>query len=472
MSRRGRPRRTIATNSTSPIPDSELNNVLGDALDNVLQDQLNEDDYKPDNIDNDNDNENANEEFQDDLNDDDDFEEDGDIEEEYDEDVDKDQSDYKDEEGNQKQINKNNSSVPNKRKLLNRRQKNSNLNAVNRKRHQSSSIKSSTDPENLENDFNDSIIDENDNENENENDNTENKLRLVVNDEYVTPNDPKGDKKISDLGVLKGGRKFRVKVFKVPNRGDRLYAISTDVARLVGYRDSYFLFQKHTSLYRFKIDEDSKMYLINNDLLPATFKTRAAYLITARSAFKEFGARIIVDGKQVIDDYYEEKARNDGAIEGALINPILSNDGYTNSVNENQISVYERQKNIALLLSKNTILETETSWVYDHALKCRQFDSMLLYDRNELFKKRVQRDIYTNLNFVPNITQPNYCIVKKIADLPITNSKKKLQFDTLIGGFNVIHTGLKDIPAEIFEGTVSDEIKEAILQQQYQERSI
>lgn len=337
----------------------------------------------------------------------------------------------------------------NKKKKLpinQRRPKQSNLNAVNKKRQQSTPT----------------VFDEMDDENN----------LPVENDEIITPDDIKGDKKITLLGELKGGRKFRVKTFKVPNRGDRLYAISTDVARLVGYRDSYFLFQKHENLYRVRIDEDSKMSLINDGYLPGTFKTRAAYLVTARSSFKEFGARIIEDGRQIIDDYYEDKARDEGAIEGAIINPILSTDGYTNTTTNNQ-TLFERQRNIALLLSNNNILETQTSWVYDHALKCRQFDSMLFYDRNELLKKKVQRDIYTNLNFVPNITQPNRSKITKLKSNSNSNeTKRKIIFDTVIGGNNIVSTGLADVPLEIFDGTVSDDIKRAILQQQLLERQL
>lgn len=344
--------------------------------------------------------------------------------------------------------------------LASRRFKNSNLNAVNRKRQQLTPVGNSSDTNSLDDHPDDEDFANNNN-------------LAVENDEYKTPDDINGDKKITEMGVLKGGRQFRVKTFKIPNHGNRMYAVSTDVARLVGYRDSYFLFQKHTNLYRLTIDEESKMALINHDLLPGTFKTRAAYLITARSAFKEFGARIIVDGKQIIDDYYEDKARGEGAIEGALINPILSSDGYTNTVTDNQISLFERQKNIALLLASNQILETETSWVYDHALKCRQFDSMLFYDRNELLKKKVQRDIYTNLNFVPDITQPTCSRFSRLDDDQLDandTQRKKLIFDTVIGGASTISTGLSTVPLDVFDGTVSDDVKEAILRQQKLER--
>lgn len=276
----------------------------------------------------------------------------------------------------------------------------------------------------------------------------------VVNDEYLTEVDPQGETKINVLGELQGGRKFRVKTFKVPGRGDRLYSISTDVARLVGYRDSYFLFQKHINLYRFTLDEDVKFVLINDGYLPVSFKTRHAYLITARSAFKEFGARLIVDGKQVIDDYYEQEALDNGAIKGALINPVLNGDDFRSSNTSNN--------SINNPLFQNSILETETSWVYDHALKCRQFDSSLLYDRQFLLKKK-QRDIYTNLTFVPSITQPTKAKITKLG--PAQN----IIFETCLTSSNVVNTGLSTVPLEVFD-CVDDELKQEILKQQHAER--
>lgn len=274
----------------------------------------------------------------------------------------------------------------------------------------------------------------------------------VVNDEYLTETDPQGETKINELGELQGGRKFRVKTFKVPGKGDRLYCISTDVARMVGYRDSYFLFQKHINLYRFTVEESAKFKLINDGYLPVSFKTRHAYLITARSAFKEFGARLIVDGKQVDDDYYEQEAIDKGAIKGALINPTLNgNDDFRSNLNGNP-------------LFQNSILETETSWVYDHALKCRQFESSLLYDRQLLLKKK-QRDVYSNTLFVPSITQPTRSQLKKISDAP------NLIFDTTLANTNLINTGLSTVPPEIFS-SLDDELKKNILTQQRAERQL
>ena len=73
----------------------------------------------------------------------------------------------------------------------------------------------------------------------------------IENDEVVIPQeDPKGKEKIDELGYLQGDRKFRMKTFKLLGKGDRLYMISTEPARLVGFRDSYLLFKTHRTLFK------------------------------------------------------------------------------------------------------------------------------------------------------------------------------------------------------------------------------
>ena len=303
-----------------------------------------------------------------------------------------------------------------------------------------------------ENDINDNDNDLNDNDDEmdidNDDDETNKDTNMeVINNEYQTPNNPNGDLKINKFGDLLINKKFKMKTFTLPNDNSNIkYSISTDVARLVGYRDSYFLFQKHTNLFRFTIDDETKLTLINDDYLPNSFKTRPAYLITARSAFKEFGHRLIINGKPGIDDYYDQNVES-------TTNTTIPNPTITTTTD------------ISNPITKSSILETENSWIYDHSLKCRQFDSMLLFDRNELLNKRVQKDIYTNLNFTPSITQSTNSKFIKIGD----SFDNKIKIDTLISDNNLIKTGLKDIPLSIFQGTVDDETLNAILFQQSNE---
>lgn len=286
----------------------------------------------------------------------------------------------------------------------------------------------------------------------------------VVADEIVTEDDPKGDMKIDEMGNLLGGRRFKVGTFKIPGKGQKMFAISTDVARCIGYRDSYFLFQRHIKLLRITLNEEMKLELINNGVLPTQFKTRHAYLVAARSMYKEFGAKLIQNGKQVTDDYYEDAIREAGGIEGAPA--ILTSDIYNTP--PNSIPLADKQKNIAVLVNNNVVDDSEVGWMLDHASKIRQFESMLLFDRSEVLKNKSQRDVYTGLNFVPDFTQSTRAQWKRASD----DSTNEMVVETVLVGNNAIKTGLNSVPLEIFEDCVDEETKKAILEQQKLEAAV
>lgn len=143
----------------------------------------------------------------------------------------------------------------------------------------------------------------------------------VVNDEVDLPEDPQGETKVDKLGNLQHGRDYRVRVFTISGRGERLYMLSTEPARCCGFRDSYLFFTKHMKLHKIIIDDAEKRDLIDRDIIPHSYKGRAIGVVTARSVFREFGARIIIGGKKVIDDYYETDARERGDVEGELAEP-------------------------------------------------------------------------------------------------------------------------------------------------------
>lgn len=143
----------------------------------------------------------------------------------------------------------------------------------------------------------------------------------IVNDEVELPDDPEGEDKVDKNGELLGGREYRVRTFTILGRDDRLYMLSTEPARCIGFRDSYLFFQKHKNLYKIIIDDDEKRDLIDRDLIPHSYKGRAIGVVTARSVFREFGARIIIGGKKVVDDYEAQKARDRGDVEGELAVP-------------------------------------------------------------------------------------------------------------------------------------------------------
>lgn len=135
-------------------------------------------------------------------------------------------------------------------------------------------------------------------------------------DEFVSSEfDPEGEKKINMDGELQGGRQFRMSTFKLPGRGTRLFMMATECAKELNFRDSYLLFNKNKSLYKMIASQKDKEALIALGLLPYSFRSRVIGIITARSIYRQFGARAIVDGRRVVDDYWELRAIDQGFTE-------------------------------------------------------------------------------------------------------------------------------------------------------------
>ena len=146
-------------------------------------------------------------------------------------------------------------------------------------------------------------------------------MAIVVNDEVELPDDPEGETKVDKDGYLKEGREYRVRTFTVTEKGNRLYMLSTEPARCIGFRDSYLFFQKHRQLFKIILSDDAKRDLIERDLIPHSYKGRAIGVVTARSVFREFGAKIIIGGRKILDDYQVQQARLNGDVEGELAVP-------------------------------------------------------------------------------------------------------------------------------------------------------
>jgi hypothetical protein len=135
-------------------------------------------------------------------------------------------------------------------------------------------------------------------------------------DEYIPREvDPAGDEKVSKDGHPLGGRKYKCRTFEVPNRGRKLFMLATECARVLSYRDSYLLFNKNRSLFKIIASQNEKDNLIQQEILPYSYRSRQIAIVTARSMFRQFGSRLIVDGRRVRDDYWEAKARKQGFTE-------------------------------------------------------------------------------------------------------------------------------------------------------------
>ncbi|KAK7532651.1 chromatin remodelling complex Rsc7/Swp82 subunit-domain-containing protein [Phyllosticta paracitricarpa] len=135
-------------------------------------------------------------------------------------------------------------------------------------------------------------------------------------DEYIPREfDEAGEKKVTPNGHPLDGREFRCRTFFVPNRGNKLFMLATECARVLGYRDSYLLFNKNRSLYKIIATQAEKDDLIHQEILPYSYRSRQIAIVTARSMFRQFGSRLIVNGRRVRDDYWESKARKQGFTE-------------------------------------------------------------------------------------------------------------------------------------------------------------
>ena len=209
----------------------------------------------------------------------------------------------------------------------------------------------------------------------------------IVNDECVLPEDFEGETKVDKLGQLQDGRDYRCRVFTVSGRGDRLYMLSTEPARCVGFRDSYLFFTKHRKLYKIIVDDDEKRDMIERDIIPHSYKGRSIGIVTARSVFREFGARIVVGGKRIIDDYNVTLARAEGAVEGQLADPddhFVEGQPY----NKNQYvawhgasAVYHTNvpsvpvPNGKIESKKRRVNVNDTNWMLEHAREARFVNS-------------------------------------------------------------------------------------------------
>ncbi|PKY04169.1 hypothetical protein P168DRAFT_290256 [Aspergillus campestris IBT 28561] len=242
----------------------------------------------------------------------------------------------------------------------------------------------------------------------------------VVNDEVQVPEDPVGETKVGKNGVLQGGREYRVRTFTILNRSDRLYMLSTEPARCIGFRDSYLFFQKHKFLYKIIIDDEAKRDLIERDVLPHSYKGRAIGVVTARSVFREFGAKIVVGGRKVIDDYNEKAALERGDVEGELAVPEDKLPPPGEEYNRNQFVAWHGASAVyhtatpaqplpvgkAVDSKKRKVTVTGDNWMLEHAREASNFNTLISTARRQNLAGTY--DIHTNSMQYPKTMQASH----------------------------------------------------------------
>ncbi|CRG92496.1 Chromatin structure-remodeling complex subunit rsc7 [Talaromyces islandicus] len=258
----------------------------------------------------------------------------------------------------------------------------------------------------------------------------------VVNDEVVLPDDEDGEKKVDKMGNLLGGREYRVRTFTILNRGDRQYMLSTEPARCIGFRDSYLFFQKHKLLYKIIIDDDAKRDLIERDIIPHSYKGRAIGVVTARSVFREFGAKIIIGGRKVIDDYSEKAALERGDVEGELAVPEDKLPAPGEPYNRNQYVAWHGASAVyhtgapSIPLPNGKVVDpkkrkvpvTGDNWMVEHARDASRYNASISALRRENLNGVYE--VHTNFMQYPKIMQPSHVRWEQVPSSESSTSTK------------------------------------------------
>ncbi|KAG0196636.1 hypothetical protein BGX28_009906 [Mortierella sp. GBA30] len=248
--------------------------------------------------------------------------------------------------------------------------------------------------------------------------------------------DETGETKITKDGELLGGRQYKCRSFKLPTRGDRIYMLSMDPARVLGFRDSYLFFLKNPQLVRVNTTMEERQWMIENGMLMANFKSKLIAVVTARSIFKSFGARIIKSGRSRIDDYYESKPTDEDILnesEGDATSRTGEGNTGSGSINggsfhqdEDAPSGSSRRKR-TLTHDEAPRHITGLNWMYESAMAVRALNARL----KELRKENPKfLDPHTNIEQAPLSLQPTRCEVQAVSE-PVSTIKNAAEITSL-----------------------------------------
>ncbi|KAG0375376.1 hypothetical protein BGX24_009190 [Mortierella sp. AD032] len=240
--------------------------------------------------------------------------------------------------------------------------------------------------------------------------------------------DEVGETKVTKDGELLGGRQYKCRSFKLPERGDRIYMLSMDPARVLGFRDSYLFFLKNPHLVRVNTTVEERQWMIEHGMLMANFKSKLIAVVTARSIFKSFGAKIIKGGRSRVDDYFESNASEDVVDDSEGDTTSRTGDDTVGSGSTGHFNQGEDHASPASSKRKHTLMHedsvrhiTDLNWQYESAMAVRALNSRL----KELRKENPKfLDPHTNIEQIPTITQPTRCDVHVV---PETHPSSKPQ---------------------------------------------
>ena len=215
--------------------------------------------------------------------------------------------------------------------------------------------------------------------------------------------------------------------FTLEDHGEENLVLAMEPSKLLGYRDSHILFQKHSQLKRVRITDDERQHLIDTGLLITRFKNPEVAVVTARSLYKTFGHRVIVNGQRIKDDYFESNP------ERHIIFSSTANTHPKVVEEVNKIDDDIDDNSRRSLIGKTTKSEgynssvplTNQTWMHHAALATRGYNSQLHERRAE---KPTFYDIHSNINQVP----ASYQATDYRFELSNDNNPKPIEFNNTV----------------------------------------
>jgi hypothetical protein len=106
---------------------------------------------------------------------------------------------------------------------------------------------------------------------------------------------------VTATGHLSGDLEYCLKTFTLLGRGETLFMLAAEVARLTGYRDSYLLFLRNRTLRKIVTTRAERDDLLQRGVIPFPYRYRHISVVTARSVFMQFGHRVILHDQRIQD---------------------------------------------------------------------------------------------------------------------------------------------------------------------------
>jgi hypothetical protein len=112
-----------------------------------------------------------------------------------------------------------------------------------------------------------------------------------------------GETKVDEDGELLEGRQYKIPTFVLPRHPSRLYMLTVDVAKTLGFKDTHVFLNKNPSFPKLVATDQDREAMQDQDLVPSQLRNKTISILSARSVFKGFGHKIVKKGRVVKDDY-------------------------------------------------------------------------------------------------------------------------------------------------------------------------